>query len=107
MRKGRALPSFKGRTFLVVDDGIATGTTLYATLKLCRSQHPKKLIVAAPIAGKEASRHLEKLVDEVLVLKQPGDFRAISHGYHHFTNHTDEQTLEFINKHQMERNKNT
>lgn len=107
LRQGRPLPSFKGRTVLVVDDGIATGATLFATLKLCRCQNPKRLIAAAPISGEEAARQLEKLVDGVHILIQPEDFRAVSQGYRHFSNLSDQQTLEFINKHEMERNKNT
>lgn len=107
LRKGKPLPSFKERTLLVVDDGIATGATLFATLKLCENQHPKKLIVAAPISGDEAIRKLENLVDEVVILEHPRDFRAVSQGYHHFSNLTDEQTLALINKHEMEQRKNS
>lgn len=104
LRKGKPIPSLEGRTVIVVDDGIATGSTLFATLKLCQNQHPKKLVVAAPISGKEAAQQLQKMADEVLILELPEDFRAVSQGYQSFSNISDEETLEFMRKYEQEHN---
>jgi predicted phosphoribosyltransferase len=83
---------------IVVDDGIATGATLFATVKLCQKQHPKKLIVAVPISGKEAAGLVNSMVDEALILETPEDFYAVSQGYESFSNLSDEETLAFIEK---------
>jgi putative phosphoribosyl transferase len=99
LRNAEPLPSFKDRVLLLVDDGIATGATLFSTLELCRKQNPKKLIVAAPISGTEAVNRLNQLADEVIILMQPEDFRSVSQGYHDFSNLSDEETLSFIHRH--------
>lgn len=101
LRKGKPIPQLNDRTVIVVDDGIATGSTLFATLELCKKQNPKKLIVAAPISGKEAELQLKKMVDEVLILEIPEDFRAVSQGYQRFSNLTDEETMGFLRKHKQ------
>ena len=98
LRHNHPLPSFKNRTLIVVDDVIATGATLFATLKLCQKQHPKKLIVAVPISGRESADLLESMVDESLILETPEDFYAVSQGYASFSNLSDEDTLAFIEK---------
>ena len=98
LRHNHPLPSFKNRTLIVVDDGIATGATLFATLKLCQKQHPKKLIVAVPISGRESADLLESMVDESLILETPEDFYAVYQGYASFSNLSDEDTLAFIEK---------
>ncbi|TFV94551.1 phosphoribosyltransferase [Algoriphagus kandeliae] len=102
LRHGKPIPNLKDRTVIVVDDGIATGSTLFATLKLCQNQHPKKLIVAAPISGIDAAKQLVKMADKVLILEIPEDFRAVSQGYERFSNLNDEETLEFMRKYEQE-----
>ena len=103
LRKGKELPPLSGKTILVVDDGMATGATLMATLKLCQNQNPKKIVVGVPIAGKDAYTRLEKLADEVLILEQPEYFQAVSQGYLRFSNLSDEETLHFIEQHEKTR----
>jgi predicted phosphoribosyltransferase len=102
LRENQPLPSFKDQTLIVVDDGIATGATLFATLKLCQKQQPKKLIVAVPISGREAAKLVNSLVDETLILETPEDFFAVSQGYESFSNLSDEETVEFIKKSKVE-----
>ena len=102
LRNGKPLPSLKGRTVVVVDDGIATGATLFATIELCRKQHPRKLVVAAPISGTEAARELHNLVDEVVILTKPENFSAVSQGYQSFYNLNDAETLEFLRLRELE-----
>ncbi|NVJ84694.1 MAG: phosphoribosyltransferase [Algoriphagus sp.] len=104
LRNGKALPSMEGKVVIVVDDGIATGSTLFATLELCQKQKPKQLVVAAPISGMHACRELKQLADQVLILETPEDFRAVSQGYVSFSNLSDEETLEFLKKYEQEFN---
>lgn len=91
-----ALPSLKGKTVLLVDDGIATGATLFATIQLCKKQNPKKLIVAAPICAPDTLKEVRALADETIVLEIPEDFQSVSQGYASFPSLSDEETLHFL-----------
>ena len=109
LRKGKPLPEMKGKTVIVVDDGIATGATLFAALELCKKLKPALIIVAAPIGAPETLSQLGKFADKVIVLETPQDFHAVSQGYEFFGNLSDEQALEFIKRHGnewKEQNKN-
>lgn len=100
LRNGKPLPSMKGKTVIVVDDGIATGATLFATVDCCKKLKPAKLIVAAPIGDLDTMEQLHGLVDKIIVLETPPDFHAVSQGYEFFQNLTDEEALEFVRKHE-------
>lgn len=102
LRKGKPLPPMKGRTVIVVDDGIATGATLFATLKLCKKLKPAKLIVAAPIGAPDTILQLEELADKIVVLETPADFYAVSQGYEFFKNLSDEEAMEFIKQYEKD-----
>jgi len=105
LRKGKTLPKLKGRTVILTDDGIATGYTLFAAMALCRKKKAGKIIVAVPIAGQRMDYHLRKLVDDVVILGIPDFFYAVSQGYEHFDNLTDEEAISFIDKWEIERSK--
>jgi predicted phosphoribosyltransferase len=98
LRHGHPLPKMKERIVIIVDDGIATGATLFATIELCKKQHPEKIIVAAPIAGQRMEGILRNMVDEVVILETPTFYSAVSQGYEDFYNLTDEEALTFIDK---------
>lgn len=102
LRKGKSLPSLQGRTVLVVDDGIATGATLFATLELCKNQKARKIIVAAPVAHDEIERELINRVDDVVILLKPSFFQSVSQGYYSFTNLTDADVLTFMDRWEKE-----
>lgn len=102
LRGGKPLPAIKGRTVIIVDDGIATGATLFATIMVCQNQKAGKIVVAAPISGFEMLETLEEKVDDVVILETPFDYHAVSQGYDDFYNLTDEEALEFLEKWQQE-----
>lgn len=102
LRGGKPLPAIKGRTVIIVDDGIATGATLFATIMVCQNQKAGKIVVAAPISGYEMLETLEEKVDDVVILETPFDYHAVSQGYDDFYNLTDEEALEFLEKWQQE-----
>ncbi len=102
LRKGKPLPSLEGRVIILADDGIATGATLFATIMLCKKQKPAKIIVAAPISSRRMESDLRDLVDDVIILEKPRDFYAVSQGYRHFDNLTDEETISFVNSWEKE-----
>jgi len=102
LRGGLPLPKFEGRTVIIVDDGIATGATLFATIMLCKNKKARKIVVAAPISGYEMLKTLSEKVDDVVILETPFDFHSVSQGYDHFFNLTDEKALEFLEKWKQE-----
>ncbi|MEX1241078.1 MAG: phosphoribosyltransferase [Cyclobacteriaceae bacterium] len=102
LRRGKSLPDLKGKTIIIVDDGVATGATLFATIKLCRNKQAAKIIVATPIAGKRMEHILPNMADEVVILEIPPFYSAVSQGYEDFYNLTDEEALAFIGKWEKE-----
>ncbi|GAB3868397.1 phosphoribosyltransferase family protein [Hymenobacter segetis] len=82
-----------GRPVVIVDDGVATGQTLLATIALVREQQPARIIVAVPVSSPEALRHLQQAADEVICLLAPPDFRAVGQYYQDFREVTDAEAL--------------
>ena len=96
IRRGNPLPEIRDRIVIIVDDGIATGATLIATIDLCKRRMALKIVVAAPIASEGMREILQAMVDEVVILEIPPFFSAVSQGYKHFNNLSDEEALSFI-----------
>jgi predicted phosphoribosyltransferase len=93
LREGRPLPSLKERRVILVDDGIAMGSTMRAAIALCKNQHAGKIVVAAPVAGESVARDLEAMVDEVVILEQPPFFRAVAQVYEEWYDVSDEEAI--------------
>jgi putative phosphoribosyl transferase len=96
LRRGKPIPEIRDRIVIIVDDGIATGATLIATIDLCKKRMPAKVVVAAPIAGEGMAGILQEMVDEVVILETPPFYNAVSQGYENFNNLSDEEALTFI-----------
>jgi putative phosphoribosyl transferase len=92
-RGGRPLPALENQTVLLVDDGIATGATFYASLGAIRMSAARRLVAALPVAPPEAVHQLKALVDEAVVLHAPAVFFAIGQFYQEFTQVEDEQVV--------------
>lgn len=92
-RGGRPLPPLKGQTVIVVDDGIATGATFYASLAALRTAKVARVVAAVPVAPPEASDELKKKVDEAVVLQMPSWFFGISQFYESFPQVEDEEVI--------------
>jgi predicted phosphoribosyltransferase len=86
----------RGKTVIIVDDGIATGHTIAATIQLLRQQHPQKIIVAVPVAPSASVRQLAKEVDEVITLQTPHDFYGVGAYYKDFTQVSDAEVLHYL-----------
>lgn len=76
--------SLEGRTVLVVDDGVATGATLQAALRVLREAGTDRVVVAVPVAPADSLEQLEEEADEVVCLRTPAPFFAISPHYRSF-----------------------
>ena len=94
--KNKPLHSLTDKTVIVTDDGIATGKTLEATIDLIKKNHPKKIIVAVPVASKEALHIIKKKVDEVICLLVPEIFMGVSQWYRNFEQVDDEQAIALL-----------
>lgn len=88
--------SLDERTVILVDDGIATGATVFASLKLLRKKMPYELIVATPVAPLDTVKKLKKSCDEVVVLQTPSPFFSIGEFYKEFPQVQDEEMLELL-----------
>lgn len=93
---GRSPVPVAGRTAIVVDDGIATGTTMRAALKALRRRGPARLVLAVPVAPADTLRELSEEVDEVVCLRQPEPFHAVGPHYVDFHQLEDREVLEAL-----------
>jgi putative phosphoribosyl transferase len=89
----RAPEPVEGRTAIVVDDGIATGTTMRAALRGLRQRRPARLVLAVPVAPPETIEELRLEVDDVVCLAQPEAFGAIGYFYLDFHQLTDDEVI--------------
>jgi putative phosphoribosyl transferase len=97
-RRGRERVSLVGCTALIVDDGIATGSTARAACAVARAHGAERVVVAAPIASRGAVSRLQRDADEVIVLDQPEAFRAIGEFYDDFSQTSDDEVMEILDR---------
>lgn len=89
-RENRPPPTVAGRTVIVVDDGIATGSTMSAAIELLRKRKAGRIVVAVPVAPRDTIHRLRGEADEVIVLLEPADFMAVGRWYEDFSQTSDE-----------------
>jgi putative phosphoribosyl transferase len=85
--------NLKDKLVIIVDDGIATGQTLLATVELVKHQQPKKVVVAVPVAPPSAIERFKPLVDELICPLTPPDFFAVGQFYMIFNQVSDEEVM--------------
>ncbi len=85
-----------GRIVIVVDDGLATGSTMIAALHALRAKAPQKLICAVPVAPPETLSKVEPYADEVVCLSAPEYFNAVGQFYQSFSQVSDEEVIELL-----------
>ncbi len=99
-REERPPVSLKGRMALIVDDGIATGSTAQAACNVARGLGADKVILAVPVGSKEAVEALSKIADQVICLEVPENFFAVGEWYEDFSAVTDEEVVTLLRKSQ-------
>jgi predicted phosphoribosyltransferase len=95
-RPVRPAASMRGRSLILTDDGIATGATMMAALQTVRSQKPKEVVVAVPVASPHQLESIGKACDEVICLAAPVRFQAVGQFYRDFRQIEDEEVLELL-----------
>jgi predicted phosphoribosyltransferase len=86
----------KGKTVIVVDDGIATGNTLLASIEMLKKRHPKKIIVAVPVVPFDTVKVFEQNTDEFVYLMAPKDFRGVGRFYESFEQVADDEVIRML-----------
>ncbi len=99
-RGNRPLPDLKDHTLILVDDGIATGATMHVAIKAVKKMHPKKVIVAVPVAAPPTLFGLRSEVNDIVCLYEPEDFSGVSQWYRKFDQLSDEEVFYYLNKSQ-------
>ncbi len=95
-RNGRPVPEVLGRTVILIDDGLATGSTMRAAAKALRQQHPARLVVAVPVAAAPTCREFSEPVDEVICAITPEPFDAVGVWYRDFSQTSDEEVRKLL-----------
>jgi putative phosphoribosyl transferase len=90
-RAGRPLLAVAGRSVLVIDDGLATGATMWAAVTALRAQRAARIVVAVPVGPQEACDELAELADEVVCIRTPRSFQAVGQWYDDFSQTTDDE----------------
>jgi predicted phosphoribosyltransferase len=95
-RDGRPPPDVRGRTVILLDDGLATGTTMRAAVAALRQQEPARIVVAVPVGAYESCVDLAAEADEVICARMPEPFYAVGLWYRDFAQTSDEEVRELL-----------
>lgn len=96
-RQGRPFPNLKDRTVIIVDDGLATGATFFASIASVRQAHPRCIIGAVPVGPRSTIQEARSLVDQLVVLRVPEPFYAVGNFYRDFEQVEDREVLQYLN----------
>jgi predicted phosphoribosyltransferase len=95
-RGGRSFPSLTNRTVILVDDGLATGTTMKAAVQAVKQQKPAQVIVTVPVGAPDTCQALGAIADRVICAHMPVSFSAVGQWYQDFTQTTDEEVVALL-----------
>ncbi len=95
-RKDRAKRDLKFKKVIIVDDGLATGSTMRAAIRTVRAEEAKEIIMAVPVAPPDTLEKIKKEVDHAVCLSTPPDFYAVGQFYEHFDQTADEEVISLL-----------
>ena len=95
-RGNAAFPSMAGRTVIVVDDGLATGSTMRAAVQALRQSHPARIVVAVPVAAPDTAELLRREADDVYCVDTPEMFYAVGVWYERFKQTSDDEVRSLL-----------
>jgi putative phosphoribosyl transferase len=91
-------PEMRDCTVIITDDGIATGSTVQVAIRAIRDRRPRTCVLAVPVAAPQTLERLRPSVDQLICLDQPHDFRAISLYYRNFSQVSDEEVADLLDR---------
>jgi predicted phosphoribosyltransferase len=97
-RGDRAPPDVRGKTVILVDDGLATGSTMQAAVRALRQQNASRIVVGVPVAAPETCELLRQEVDDIICAVTPEPFRAVGLWYEDFSQTTDEEVRDLLER---------
>ena len=97
-RGSRPAPELRGRTVILVDDGLATGSTMRAAAAAIRQQGPARIVVAVPVGAAQTCAEFREEVDEVICAVTPEPFHGVGQWYDDFTQTSDEDVHSFLGR---------
>jgi putative phosphoribosyl transferase len=97
-REGRLALPIKGRTAMLVDDGLATGSSMLAAVQAVRIQQPERVIVAVPVASRQACDEIRRQVDEVICAATPEPLHSVGAWYQDFSQTSDAEVRELLER---------
>ena len=95
-RDDRPPPDVRGRTVILIDDGLATGATMRAAVAALRTQGPARIVVAVPVASPDTCAELSREVDKIICPETPDPFYGVGWWYEHFDQTTDAEVHELL-----------
>lgn len=95
-RGARSLAEIRGREVILIDDGLATGSTMLAALRALRQQGAKRIVVAVPVGPRDTCNAMCREADEVVCLSSPEPFQSVGSWYEDFTQVTDRQVQDAL-----------
>jgi putative phosphoribosyl transferase len=98
-RGDRPFPELGGKVVILVDDGLATGSTMRAAVEALRARRPARIVVAVPVSAPETCDAFRALVDEIVCAITPEPFHAVGLWYEDFSQTTDEEVHELLDLH--------
>jgi putative phosphoribosyl transferase len=97
-RGDRPMPDVRGRTVILVDDGLATGVTALAAIRAVRQMGPARIVLAAPVCAPETAAELGAEVDDVVCVNRPDDFIAVGRWYRSFDQTSDQEVVDLLDR---------
>jgi predicted phosphoribosyltransferase len=97
-RGNRPIPDVRGKTVILVDDGLATGSTMRAAVAALRQEEPARIVVAVPVAARDTCNAFKGVADEIICVETPEPFDAVGLWYDDFSPTTDEDVHELLER---------
>ena len=98
-REGRDAVRLEGRIVILIDDGLATGSTMTAAVKAVRQRSPARVVVAVPVGARDTCDVLTKIADEVICVRMPEPFSAVGQWYLDFDQTSDDEVRQLLRVH--------
>lgn len=101
-RDDRPLPDVKDKTVILVDDGLATGSTMRAAIEALKQEHPAHIVVATPVGAQSTCQELSQQVSEVVCAQTPEPFYGVGYWYQDFSQTSDQEVHDLLTQAQRQ-----